>query len=112
MAKHQKPKKVGAGRNGDRPNGKAWGKHSGTNGHHETGRTKPSGHSVGGHSVRKIRTTEHDAVTSSAVLRATMTVRGITQAGEDKINASRNAQHRRTIRQGRSNVKSTTKFSK
>lgn len=47
-------------RNSSRRNGKAWSKHSGKgavgghSGHRETGRTKPSGNTVGGHALRKL----------------------------------------------------------
>lgn len=60
MAKRQSAKTNGGGRNPDRPNGKAWGRHSpkyvtiGHPGHNKTGRTKPSGCTVGGHSKHKL----------------------------------------------------------
>lgn len=58
MAKHQNPKASTTGRNGDRPNGKAWGRHHreahDTVGHNGAGRTKPSGATIAGHDTDKL----------------------------------------------------------
>lgn len=57
MAKNQKGKPASAagGRNPERRNGKKWSRHSGKGaghpGHRLTGRTKPSGSTIGGYSA-------------------------------------------------------------
>lgn len=59
MAKRER-KKTGGVKNPDRRNGKAWGRHSRNHsgyddqGHNATGRSKPSGNSVCGISVKRI----------------------------------------------------------
>ena len=75
-------------RNADRQNGKAWG-HGHTSqtadlGHQLTGRTKPSGHSIGGHSLAKIRAKYGDSGFAA-----------------DKVKASREHTHRADIRANR-----------
>lgn len=105
MAKHQKAKTAKGGRNGDRPNGKAWGKnHVATGkhpGHNETGRTKPSGHSIGGHALTKLRERSFDAHVSDVADHVISAVK-----------ASRDTQHRKTIRRSRMSDKKSVKTSK
>lgn len=112
MAKHQKAKSASTGRNSDRPNGKAWSRHHrGANdmiGHNSTGRTKPSGNTVGGHSVRKIRTAEHDLIINNPKLKTTLTEHGITLSRVSKIRESRNAAARRARRKANKDQKSST----
>lgn len=93
MAKNQKGKDGGArgGRNGDRPNGKAWSRHSarggGHPGHRLTGRTKPSGGTVGGHVLQTVGMEKVE----------------VTKSGHsvDYVKKSRNARHRAELRLGR-----------
>lgn len=100
MAKHQKAKTARGGRNPDRPNGKAWGRNSGPavghQGHNLTGRTKPGGNTLGGHSVRKLNAAcQIDTPGMPGV--KTLDVQKITLLLE-KIKMSRNTQHRRMLR--------------
>lgn len=87
MAKQQKAKTASGGRNPDRTNGKAWGRNSGSatghQGHNETGRTKPSGNTVGGHSMRKL---SNGAIVDLHAI---------------DIKDSRDTQHRKAVRRAR-----------
>lgn len=93
MAKNQKGKPTSAagGRNPDRRNGKAWSRHSGKGGSHPghrlTGRTKPSGKTVGGH-----------ALVTVGLERVETTVSG---HSVDHVKASRNTRHRADLRRTR-----------
>lgn len=102
MAKHQKVKTTKGGRNGDRSNGKAWGKnHVSTGkhlGHNETGRTKPSGHSIGGHAITKIREANPEPKRFDARV--------------NEIKSARDTQRRKAMRQARMSDKKSVKTSK
>ena len=76
MAKQPKSKVAQGkttGRNGDRPNGKAWSRFhenaSSITGHRETGRTKPTGRTIGGHSRKKLGVKAGDHLIDATAIR-------------------------------------------
>lgn len=102
MAKQRATKSASGGRNAERANGKAWGRHHrssfDTVGHNATGRTKPSGCTKGGHSVRKLNALCQvtDPITGEVMLDIVKM-----QSLLLKIETSRDTQHRRALRAGR-----------
>lgn len=90
MAKQPKRKTNSGDRNRERQNGKAFSKDAklhGTMGHRPTGRTKPSGNTVGGHSVKKLMARAAD-----------MNVLGALGEIVEKVKDSRRHTHRAQIR--------------
>lgn len=98
MGKHQNAKTTTstAGQRSARPNGKAWGRGhvDGVHpGHRLTGRTKPTGRTVGGHSLKKLGLKATQVLTDGSLL--------IDPAVRDKVRETRRHPHRAELRRQR-----------